>query len=142
LTRRNKAQGEVVANLVMLVAAVVLSSTIYFWASSLLGQTTTLAGTSIFENNAKISEQIRIDDVYFTGTTITVYVRNFGDIPFRVINAFVDDAAQTISPNPLTVVAREPKSLSFTYSWSSGTTYRIRVATDRGNNFEKSYVAP
>lgn len=126
----------------MVTAVVLLSSIIYFWASSVLGQTTATAGTALFQSNARIGEQIRIDDIYFTGTTITVYVRNFGDRPFKVVNAYVDDVAQTTNPNPLTIAAREPKSLSFTYTWSSGTTYRVKVATDNSNTFEKSFLAP
>jgi hypothetical protein len=142
--RGRRAVGEVVSTLVVLVGAVMMAAVVLSWGLSLLGTTETSYSSALFQSNAQASEQVSIDDVRFvTGPpkSLQIYVRNFGDQPLSVVQVYIDAAAYTTTET--TVVARTYGTIAVAYpDWSSGQTYVVRVATERGNIYERSFTAP
>lgn len=137
-------QGVVIGNLIILASSVVMATVVLFWIMSFTGSAETTYSTAIFQSNAQVSEQVSVDDVYFDSgppKSITVYVRNFGDDPLKVVQVYVDGIAYTTTET--TIVARTYGGVAVQYTgWTSGETYVISVATERGNQYEKSFRAP
>ncbi len=136
--------GEVIGNLIILMSSVVLATTVMFWGLSLQSGTQASYSEAIRQSNDQVTEQLSIDEVYFSGpTSIRVYVRSFGDIPLRVVQIYVDGTACTITTPETTIVARASLGVDATCTlWTGGTTYIIRVATLRGSTYERSFKAP
>ncbi|MBI2184361.1 MAG: hypothetical protein HYU39_05315 [Thaumarchaeota archaeon] len=143
-----KGVSTVIGNLLVLMGSVVMASIVMFWSLSFQGGSQASYSTSIFQSNAQASEQLSIDDAFYnsSGTkTITVYVRNFGDIPLTVAQIYVDAQNYTlITPSSQRIiVSRASANIRLQYSsWTSGETHMIRVATHRGNIYEKSFLVP
>lgn len=129
-----------------MLASVMMATVVLYWALSFQGGAQSSYSTAIFQSNAQASEGISIDDVVFNNnSSMTVYVRNFADIPIQVSQIYIDGSTGGV--NPTTVVARSaepvlvPISGSFS-GWIAKHTYIVRVATLRGNVYERSFHAP
>ncbi len=139
---KRRGTSAVIGNLLILMASVMMATVVLYWAQSFQGSAQSSYSSAIFQSNAQASEGISIDDVNFNdNSSLTVYVRNFADIPIRVAEIYIDGDASGV--NPTTVVARSVEPVLVPVSgWTSESTYIIRVATERGNFYERSFRAP
>jgi len=142
--RYRRGDAAVIGNLIMIAASVLMASIVMFWTFSFQQSAGSSFSQAIFQSAGQASEQFSIDDVNFvTGTpkTMRVYVRNFGDEPIKVVQVYVDSVNYTTTQT--VVVARTYAAVTVQYSgWASGETHVIRVATERGGTFERSFRVP
>ncbi|MBI2936868.1 MAG: hypothetical protein HYY22_01545 [Thaumarchaeota archaeon] len=142
--RKDKRRGSsiVIGNLLMLSASVMMATVVLYWALSFQGGAQSSYSTAIFQSNAQASEGISIDDVKFNANgTLTVYARNFADIPMKVAQVYVDGKVGNASETIVVARSAEP-ILARTSGWVNEATYIIRIATERGNIYERSFQAP
>lgn len=144
---RRRGSSVVIGNLLILMASVMMATVVLYWALSFQGGAQSSYSTAIFQSNAQAGEQVSIDDVRFDNTTkrVTVYVRNFGDIPLKVKQVYIDGVAlNPPDPQDNVIVSRQSGTVTAEYSnwWFAGDTHVIRVATERGNQYERSFPVP
>ena len=136
----------IIGNLLILMASVMMATVVLYWALSFQGGAQSSYSTAIFQSNAQASEGVSIDTVIFDSTSgsdknLTVYVRNFGDIPLQVAQIYVDGVPYNTNSTEA-VVSRSVKPIWVDFNWDFGSTYIVRVATLRGNIYERSFLAP
>ncbi|MEZ0345793.1 MAG: archaellin/type IV pilin N-terminal domain-containing protein [Infirmifilum sp.] len=134
-----KAVSPVIATLLLIVIAVAAAVLTYVWVTGYMG---TLAPR---QTPTQLQERIKIDAVSVSGTTVSIYVSNIGDVNANVISAYVLTTNSTvvcggsltkstsIPPGQVTQVT-VPTSCGLT----SGTTYVAKVSTQGGT--EATYV--
>lgn len=100
---RRRGISDVITSLVLILATVSLATVFFFWALGYMGQAQTATATGINQNNGRVQEQFAINQVRFwssnatspstlvsSGDMVTVYIRNFGDIPVTIDHLYYD----------------------------------------------------
>lgn len=139
---QRKAEGTVISELLILLIGVVITSFILFWGLSLISGSSEGFIGGIFANNARIEENISIDNINFENKII--YVRNYGDNPVKISATYINDIVEEIEI-PITVSARNSEEIIVENngeSFTSDSTYIIKIATERGTVYEEMFVAP
>ena len=93
---RRRGISDVITSLILILTTVSLATVFFFWALGYMGQSQSATATGINQNNNRVQEQFAINQVRFwsstasstnivtTGDMVTIYVRNFGDIPVTI----------------------------------------------------------
>jgi len=146
---KRRGVSTIVATILMINLAIVMGGIMIAWAMGLIGSYQ--GGTQIqyMLIGERAQEAIVIENVWFeTGTPkrITVFVRNVGAREARLVSLYVGGSSYT--PNgtwPYVLLISPPSSsrvaLQITYSWTSGVSYLIVVATARGNQARVEWAA-
>jgi hypothetical protein len=147
--RRVRGQAEVVGALILVGVSVLFTTIVLFWSQSVTGQAGSAMSTNIYLSNMRASEQFSIDEVLFGGEELKVYVRNFGDVPVRITAVYVYDTETgallntgTELPSPKVVLPRSQSSISVSFKSSPylNRMVSIRLASDRGNVYERVFT--
>jgi flagellin-like protein len=123
----------VIATLLLIVIAVAAAVLAYIWIIGYQGTLTQQAST------AQLQERIKIEAVQYDSTTntLTVYVRNIGDVNVEIDALYVIDKTGTIigsSTNVgLTLTPGQVNSGTVSdISLNSGETYTVKAVTTKG----------
>ena len=131
LFKSKKALSPVVAAIILIAVTVAVSIAVAAWMGAL---------TFGFMSG---SEQVKIVSVQFAGTTnktITVTVQNTGTSTVVITSTKVND--QVIDITDVSLDAGSQTSITFSYTWSPGTSYNVGVITKAGNTFTYYATAP
>ncbi len=137
------------ANLMMLVIVVTLSSLLFVWAISSFGAYQGGAGYWFSSRSIANQERPSVENAYFTGSCgtcnniVKVYVRNVGTIPFTIASVYVNSTLfqfqQTVNVGNVTTT---PLTLTLTgQTWAHNDIQKITVATTRGTTVTTTWVA-
>lgn len=135
----------IVATILTINMAIVMGGIMMAWAMGLIGSYQGGTQVQYMLIGEKAQEAIVIENVWFeTGTPkkITVFVRNVGAREAKLVSLYV--GGSTYTPNgtwPYTLPVASKVTLQITYTWTSGTSYLIVVATARGNQARGEWVA-
>jgi len=122
----------VIATLLLIVIAVAAAVLAYIWIIGYQGTLTQQAST------AQLQERIKIEAVqYNSGThTLTVYVRNIGDVNVVIDALYVIDKTGTIIGSStgvsLTLTPGQVNSDTVSATLNSGETYTVKAVTTKG----------
>jgi flagellin-like protein len=122
----------VIATLLLIVIAVAAAVLAYIWIIGYQGTLTQQAST------AQLQERIKIEAVQYDSTTntLTVYVRNIGDVNVKIDALYVINKTGTIigsSTNVgLTLTPGEVNSDTVSATLTSGETYTVKAVTQKG----------
>ncbi|MEM3457697.1 archaellin/type IV pilin N-terminal domain-containing protein [Thermofilum sp.] len=120
----------VIATLLLIVIAVAAAVLAYIWIIGYQGTLTQQAST------AQLQERIKIEAVQYTGGTLTVYVRNIGDVNVVIDALYVIDKTGTIigssSGVGLTLTPGQVDSGTVSATLNSGETYTVKAVTEKG----------
>ncbi|MEM2537423.1 MAG: archaellin/type IV pilin N-terminal domain-containing protein [Candidatus Bathyarchaeia archaeon] len=137
LFKSRKALSPVVATIILIAVTVAVSIAVAAWMGAL-----TFTFTS--------TEQLQITYVDFVKSgssptnTIHVRVRNSGNAPVTITEAWVNGVAATISNSTTTINANTAAILvvQMSYSWSFGANYQVKLLSSKGNQFYYTATAP
>ncbi|MCC5999209.1 MAG: hypothetical protein LM573_09030 [Thermofilum sp.] len=121
----------VIATLLLIVIAVAAAVLAYLWIIGYQGTLTQQAST------AQLQERIKIEAVQYSSGTLTVYVRNIGDVAVTVDNLYVYDHTGTVIASGDVNISLDPGSVnsgtvSVTGGLTSGETYTVKAVTTKG----------
>jgi len=135
--------SHIISVLLVTVMTVAMSVSVFVWAVNLVGQYQGSYGILFSKNVDKLKECFVIEDVWFVDDdNITIYVKNVGEIPIKVVSVYVNHAPVTTSPSSQTIGIGEHKKLRVVdQSWTSGQTYHITIVTERGNTISGYWQA-
>ncbi len=139
---QRKAEGTIISEMLVLLIGIIITSFILLWGLSLISGSGEGFIGGIFANNARIEENISIDNINFENKII--YVRNYGDKPLKISAIYINDIVKEFKI-PITVSARNSKEINVENNgddFTSDSTYIIKIATERGTLYEEMYVAP
>lgn len=97
---RRSGISDVITSLILILTTVSLATVFFFWALGYMGQSQTATAAGINQNNGKVQEQFTVNQARFwsssvsnstlvsSGDLVTVYVRNFGDIPVTIDHVY------------------------------------------------------
>lgn len=88
-----------------------------------------------------MSERVIMEDVWFEGSNIHVYLRNVGKVAIEVSAVYINDTHQSFTPQPFNLEIGEHGWLNISYSWTPDSLYRINVVTKRGTHIADYYKA-
>ncbi|MEM0009682.1 hypothetical protein [Thermofilum sp.] len=92
--------------------------------------------TNTASKQAQLQERIKIEAVQYTGRTLTVYVRNIGDVNVVIDALYVIDKTGTIigssSGVGLTLTPGQVDSGTVSATLNSGETYTVKAVTEKG----------
>jgi hypothetical protein len=94
--------------------------------------------TNLREN---MGERIIVEDVWFNGAVVNVYVHNIGKVAIQVSAVYVNHTSQPFD-SPFRLELNGHDWLIITYSWNSGDLYYIDITTIRGTHVASYYTAP
>ena len=127
----------------MTVVTVSLSSVVLFWTLRTVDETQAGFTLDVQARMDRISERMVVETVQFDvdGTTVTIFVRNVGNIQFIVDQIYIDNQQATIDlvngapGSRLGVSIQKSGKVEITspFTLTAGTSYSITVATTRGN---------
>lgn len=82
-------------------------------------------------------ERFIIEDIWFRTIsgekTVTIFIRNIGDVDLKIIRCKIDDRSYTNTPAELELSPDIAGNMNVNFTWSPETTYKIELKTDRGN---------
>lgn len=136
--KRTRAQGTIVSEMLVLMIGILIASLVLLWSLTSLSTSQASYSEGVAVSNAKLVEQISIDNVNFGADTI--YVRNYGDNTVRIVTVYVNGEEMTITPT--TISSRDSQPIVTTESLPQTGTHSIRVATERGTTYEEIFQAP
>ena len=125
----------------LVVIAVAAAIITYVWLTGYIGTLQQQSGTQ------QLQERLKIEGVKVTGGTVTIYVRNIGDIKVNITSAYLMDTNGTVlaantgvskdlDAGKSTTVTVDISSISLT----NGRTYIVKVTTERGTEFSRQFV--
>ncbi len=136
-----KGVSPIIAVLLLIVIAVAAAVLAYIWIVSYTGTLEQQAGTQ------QLQERIKIEGVEYDGTTLTIYVRNIGEVDVTVDAAYIFDASGTVIDSatglgvtltPGQVSTAGQVTIDGGLTLNDGSTYTVKVVTDKGT--EATYV--
>lgn len=87
----------------------------------------------------RLKERVVIENVWFltnaTGKYVCVYSRNVGEVEVTIYSFQVGGGVPSPMSGDITLSVGRGGWMNASYSWSVGTTYEVRVLTDRGGEF-------
>ncbi|MEM2972328.1 MAG: hypothetical protein QW270_07930 [Candidatus Bathyarchaeia archaeon] len=86
-----------------------------------------------------MGERFIVEDVWFEGNNIHVYVRNVGKVAIEVSAVYVNGTPQPFTPQPFRLQIDGHGWLNISYSWASNSLYHINVVTKRGTQIADHY---
>ena len=86
-----------------------------------------------------MGERFIIEDVWFRTGQISVYLRNTGEMPIKVVAMYVDHVPQSFAS--LSLGLDGIGWLDVAFRWNPGGTYYIEVVTTRGTQVADYYKA-
>ena len=129
--RSKKALSPVVTSIILIAVTVAVSIAVAAWMGAL---------TIGFMD----TEQLKITDVQFTGTTeddkaIVISVKNQGTSGPIIVEASVNGG----TPESMSVQldANEPGTITIDYNWQEGSNYQVKLVTAKGNPFVSNDIA-
>jgi len=87
-----------------------------------------------------MGERVIAEDVWFTPSGISIYLRNTGKVAITMSSVYVNFTSQSFTP--LTLEVGEHGWLNVSVGWEAGGLYHINVVTDRGTKIVDYYKAP
>ncbi len=87
-----------------------------------------------------MGERVIAEDVWFSSSGISIYLRNIGKVPITASSVYVNFTSQFFTS--LTLEVGEHGWLNVTFSWKAGGLYNINVVTSRGTKIVDYYKAP
>ena len=147
--KSQRAISTIMANLMMLVIVVTLSSLLFVWAISSFGAYQGGAGYWFSSRSVANQERPSVENAFFTGSCgtcnniIKVYVRNVGTIPFTIASVYVNSTLfqfqQTVNVGNVTTT---PLTMTLSGTgWAHNDLQKITVATVRGTIVTTTWVA-
>jgi len=126
-----RALSPVVASIILIAVTVAVSIAVAAWMGAL---TFTFMGT----------EKLSITNVQFGGTGggkwCAITANNTGDGPITINEVWIGTAKQTYTPE--TVQANAGTLINFTYAWTNGYNYALKLVSAKGNTFPYTASAP
>jgi len=121
----------VIATLLLIVIAVAAAVLAYIWIIGYQGTLTQQAST------AQLQERIKIEAVEYSGGSLTVYVRNIGDVAVTVDRLYVYDHTGTVKASDTVSLSLNPGdvksgTVSVSGGLTSGETYTVKAVTTKG----------
>ena len=113
---------------------------IYTWLSGVTSTSPTEAQT--------LKERIRIDAVQYSAGTVTVTVRNIGDVQVTIAAGYVIDpntetlVATLSNVNPSNVAPGATATVSGSATLTPGEVYLVKVVTESGIEARATFIAP
>ena len=133
--RNKKGVSDVIAVLLMIAIAVAASLIAYAWVMGYLGGTTN-----------KVGKAIQIQSMYYSGTTLYVYVQNVGSSPVTLSSVYVsgilDSAATFTNNNPLAVNQTSMVTTSLPAGFNPTNAVGVKVVCSDGTFMEASQTIP
>jgi len=147
--KSRRAISTIMANLMMLVIVVTLSSLLFVWAISSFGAYQGGAGYWFSSRSVANQERPSVENAFFTGSCgtcnniVKVYVRNVGTIPFTIASVYMNSTLfqfqQTVNVGNVTTT---PLTLTLIgQTWAHNDIQKITVATTRGTIATTTWVA-
>jgi hypothetical protein len=98
--------------------------------------------STVQQAQVSLKERFLIEDVmFFTQASVkmmNVTIFNFGDISISIATVYINGIMQTPPPSNL-IGQNMSGSFVFTYDWSSGGIYQVKVVTGRGMVSESAF---
>jgi len=126
-----KAVSPIIATLLLVVIAVAAAVITYVWITGYLGTLQQQSGAQ------QVQERIKIDGVKISDDTVTVYIRNIGDVQVKIAAVYVLDETGSIIGETRslsnTVTAGNSITIPLTVpGLSNGKTYVVKAITEKG----------
>ncbi len=136
--RSKRGISTIMANLMMLIIVVTLSSMLFIWATA--NYSTYLSGAGYWYSSRSLAnqERVSIENVFFskTGTLnngVTLYIRNVGATPFTIASVYINGTQYNIALPPVLVSQTLTVPITLTgQTWAKGDLQTVEVATLRG----------
>jgi hypothetical protein len=102
-----------------------------------------LTGAGSQTSEALLTEDLTVLSVTFSGGyTISVHVKNSGTLDFAVAGLWVNNVKQAFTTNSSgTVPPNGSMEISVSYAYVNGTSYHIKIVSDRANEYFASATA-
>ncbi len=139
--RSRRAISTIMANLTMLVIVITLASLLFVWATSSFGAYTGGAGYWFSTRSIANQERPSVENVYFSSTGLTVYVRNVGTIPFTISSVYLNGTHYNTNSSVLVSQVSPIPILMSGQSWVHGDLQTVRIATFRGTLVSTTWVS-
>ncbi|RLG70708.1 MAG: flagellar biosynthesis protein FlaG [Thermoprotei archaeon] len=126
-----KAVSPVIATLLLILIAVAAAVLVYVWVTGYATSITT-AGTP------ELRERIKVEAVSYndTSNTLTIYVRNVGDVSVTIDSIYVmyaeNSTIVTMTTTSVPIDVNDVESMDVSVSLATDTTYVVKVVTTNG----------
>ena len=141
----------IMANLLMLIIVVTLSSMLFVWSVSSFGSYQSGAGFWFSSRSNANQERPSVENVFFSSGAncpggypycITLYVRNVGTIPITISSIYLNQTLYSQSYPPIFVNGVQQFQFPLIgQSWIKGDLQTITVATSRGTTVQTTWVS-
>jgi P pilus assembly chaperone PapD len=95
-------------------------------------------------NKALLTERLTVSSVIFSGgSAIHLRVNNSGTLNFAVAEVWVNSERQAFTTNPAEgqMPPNGSMEISVSYAYVNGTSYHVKIVSDRGNEYFASATA-
>ena len=139
------------ANLMMLIIVVTLSSMLFVWSVSSFNGYQSGAGFWFSSRSNANQERPNVENVFFSKTPncpggysfcVTIYIRNVGSIPITISSIYLNQTLYSQSYPPILVSGVQQFAFPLIgQSWIKGDLQTITVATLRGTTVQTTWVS-
>jgi flagellin-like protein len=132
--KNERGVSDVIAVLLMIAIAVAASLIAYAWVMGYLGGTT-----------SKVGKAIQIQSMYYSGTTLYVYVQNIGNAPVTLSSIYVNGVngtSQTFSPDLLPINQTSTVTADLPAGFNPTNAVDVKVVCSDGTFIEANQIVP
>lgn len=145
MSRKKAGVSEALASVMLILIVSGLGAVLLSYGTSSF-RTSEATARSLFSSKSDtLRERLTVEFVQFASpSSITVYVRNTGQIDFTISALYVLDTSGQVLLSSSTSLALNPGQLgnvAVSFTFASGNTYLITLATSRGSSLTSSWKA-
>ncbi len=141
--RKRAGISEALASVLLVLIVAGLGALLLSYSTSSFQLTQDTARTLSSVSSAASKERLTVEFVQFSSpSTITVYVRNTGKIDATILALYISDPTGKVLSNTPTSLALNLLQLGnvvVSFTFTSGSTYLITLATSRGSSLTSSW---
>jgi FlaG/FlaF family flagellin (archaellin) len=134
----------IISVMVMALVITTLSAMVLTWSMNTVGSAQSSYEQVIQADVERIKERFVVEHVVFDtgGPSMTVYVRNVGQVPLKIDAVYFNDTRITVSPVLEVGPGRSGSFTVTTPSFSKGDIVQVIIATQRGNTVGGFHKVP
>ena len=143
--RKKRGISTVVATILTINMTIVMGGIFWAWGAGLLGTYTSGTEVQYMLLEERREEAIVAENAWFEPGKITIFVKNVGTRDAKIATIYVGGipftSYNTSLSLPKSINVGERLAFALSTGWSSGASYRVVVATARGNQARGEWVA-
>jgi flagellin-like protein len=142
VVRCRRGISNIIGELLVLAIVVGLMTSVIVFYNAMVGPIQQDYKSTAQQAEDSLKERFLIEDVqFFTNASVKITIFNFGDISISIATVYINGNMLSPSPTSSLIGLNQSGSVVVNYGSTPGSTYQVKVVTERGTVSESAFSA-